>query len=631
MRPTTSNPTNNTNRADWQTLRSLIPYLLEFKWRVVIAMSMLILSKLANVSVPLVLKEIIDALDKDKALLMVPVFLVIGYGVLRLFSTLFGELRDAVFANVTQRAIRRVALQVFEHLHSLSLRFHLDRQTGGVSRDIERGTRGIGFLLNFTLFNILPTLLEIGLVAAILLKKYTPWFAIITFITLVIYIAFTLFITEWRMVVRRTMNDLDSKANTRAIDSLLNYETVKYFGNEQYEANRYDHHMEKWETAAVRNQTSLALLNSVQSVVIAIGITILMLLAADQVVKGKMTVGDLVLVNVYMIQLYMPLHFLGFVYREIRHSLADMEKMFSLLHEDQEIADDPDAAVLQVGSAEVRPRHGAAEPTGAGVAASHLLPQTADSASNVLEVRFEQVSFSYEQDRQILFDVSFAIPAGHKVAVVGSSGAGKSTLSRLLFRFYDVQQGRILVNGQDIRGVTQTSLRAAIGIVPQDTVLFNDTIYYNIAYGKPGATRDEIMAAAQAAHIHGFIESLPQGYDSMVGERGLKLSGGEKQRVAIARAILKNPAILIFDEATSALDSKSEQAIQAELRAIAQNRTTLVIAHRLSTIVDADQILVMDQGRIVERGTHRELLAQNRLYAQMWNLQKQEEHIQPEV
>ncbi len=684
MRPSTINPTNNTNRADWQTLRSLIPYLLEFKWRVVIAMSMLILSKLANVSVPLVLKEIIDALGKDKALLMVPVFLVIGYGVLRLFSTLFGELRDAVFANVTQRAIRRVALQVFEHLHSLSLRFHLDRQTGGVSRDIERGTRGIGFLLNFTLFNILPTLLEIGLVAAILLKKYTPWFAIITFITLVIYIAFTLFITEWRMVVRRTMNDLDSKANTRAIDSLLNYETVKYFGNEQYEANRYDHHMEQWESAAVRNQTSLALLNSVQSVVIAIGITILMLLAADQVVKGKMTVGDLVLVNVYMIQLYMPLHFLGFVYREIRHSLADMEKMFSLLHEDREIADAPDAKVLQVGRTEVRPGHGAAEPTGAGVAASHLLPQTAGNAgnvlevrpghgaaeptgageaashllpqsagyaitsdlvsvvgspsrmasssiSNVLEVRFEQVNFSYAQDRQILFDVSFAIPAGHKVAVVGSSGAGKSTLSRLLFRFYDVQQGRILVNGQDIRGVTQTSLRAAIGIVPQDTVLFNDTIYYNIAYGKPGATRDEIMAAAQAAHIHGFIESLPQGYDSMVGERGLKLSGGEKQRVAIARAILKNPAILIFDEATSALDSKSEKAIQAELRAIAQNRTTLVIAHRLSTIVDADQILVMDQGRIVERGTHRELLAQNRLYAQMWNLQKQEEHTRPEV
>jgi ATP-binding cassette subfamily B protein len=596
MRPSPIQPSNSANRADWQTLRSLVPYLLEFKWRVIVAMSLLIFSKLANVSVPLVLKEIIDAMDKTKSVLVVPVFLVVGYGVLRLFSTLFGELRDAVFANVTQRAIRRVALQVFEHLHSLSLRFHLDRQTGGVSRDIERGTRGIGFLLNFTLFNILPTLLEIGLVAAILLKKYNVWFAVITFITLVIYIAFTLFITEWRMVVRRTMNDLDSKANTRAIDSLLNYETVKYFGNEQYEAHRYDHHMEHWETAAVRNQTSLALLNSVQSVIIAIGITALMLLAADQVVKGKMTVGDLVLVNVFMIQLYMPLHFLGFVYREIRHALADMEKMFSLLHEDREIADSPNAAVLQVGSA---------------------------------AVHFEQVSFSYAPDRQILFDVSFAIPAGHTVAVVGASGAGKSTLSRLLFRFYDVQQGRILINGQDIREVTQSSLRAAIGIVPQDTVLFNDTIYYNIAYGRPEATREEIIAAAQSAHIHDFIESLPQGYDSMVGERGLKLSGGEKQRVAIARAILKNPAILIFDEATSALDSKSEKAIQAELRAIAQNRTTLVIAHRLSTVVDADQILVMDKGKIVERGTHRELLGQNRLYAQMWNLQKQEEHAQP--
>ena len=596
MRPSSIQPPKNTNRADWQTLRSLLPYLLEFKWRVIVAMSLLIFSKLANVTVPLVLKEIIDAMDKTKSVLFVPVFLIVGYGVLRLVSTLFGELRDAVFANVTQRAIRRVALQVFEHLHSLSLRFHLDRQTGGVSRDIERGTRGIGFLLNFTLFNILPTLLEIGLVAAILLKKYSAWFAVITFITLVIYIAFTLFITEWRMVVRRTMNDLDSKANTRAIDSLLNYETVKYFGNEQYEAHRYDHNMEHWETAAVRNQTSLALLNSVQSVIIAIGITLLMLLAADQVVKGKMTVGDLVLVNVFMIQLYMPLHFLGFVYREIRHALADMEKMFSLLHEHKEIADAPKASTLQMGSA---------------------------------AVQFERVSFAYAPDRQILSDVSFTIPAGHKVAVVGASGAGKSTLSRLLFRFYDVQQGGILINGQDIRGVTQISLRAAIGIVPQDTVLFNDTIYYNIAYGRPDATHTEIVAAAQAAHIHDFIESLPQGYDSMVGERGLKLSGGEKQRVAIARAILKNPAILIFDEATSALDSKSEKAIQAELRAIAKNRTTLVIAHRLSTVVDADQILVMDNGCIAERGTHRELLAMNTLYAQMWNLQKQEEHIEP--
>jgi ATP-binding cassette subfamily B protein len=597
MRPSSTPLPEKASRGDWRTIRSLVPYLLEFKGRVMLAMGLLVLSKFANVAVPLALKQIIDALDKTSAVLLVPVFLIVGYGLLRLFSTLFGELRDAVFAKVTQRAIRRVALKVFEHLHSLSLRFHLDRQTGGVSRDIERGTRGIGFLLNFTLFNILPTLLEIVLVAAILFSKYNVWFAVITFVTLVVYIAFTLFITEWRMVVRRTMNDLDSKANTRAIDSLLNYETVKYFGNEQYEAQRYDHNMQHWETAAVRNQTSLALLNSVQSIIVAIGITALMLLAADEVVQGRMTIGDLVLVNVFMIQLYMPLHFLGFVYREIRHSLADMEKMFRLLNEHREIADAPDAASLQTGSA---------------------------------AVRFENVCFAYAPDREILFDVSFDIPAGHTVAVVGASGAGKSTLSRLLFRFYDVQQGGILINEKDIRAVTQSSLRAAIGIVPQDTVLFNDTIYYNIAYGRPDATREEVIAAAQSAHIHAFIESLPQGYDSTVGERGLKLSGGEKQRVAIARAILKNPAILIFDEATSALDSKSEKAIQAELRAIAQNRTTLIIAHRLSTVVEADQILVMDKGRIVERGSHRELLAQNKLYAQMWNLQKQEEQAHPD-
>ncbi|MFZ3017919.1 MAG: ABC transporter ATP-binding protein/permease [Gallionella sp.] len=625
MRPSSYSSSPKDRPADWQAIRSLLPYLMEFKWRVAIALGLLVLSKLANVSVPLVLKEIIDALDVKHAVLAVPVALVVAYGVLRLFSTLFGELRDAVFAKVTQRAIRRVALQVFQHLHSLSLRFHLDRQTGGVSRDIERGTRGIGFLLNFMLFNILPTLLEIGLVAAILFTKYDKWFAIITFITLIVYIAFTLFITEWRMVVRRSMNDLDSKANSRAIDSLLNYETVKYFGNERYEAGRYDENMQRWEVAAVRNTTSLALLNAGQSFIIAIGITALMLLAADGVAEGTLTLGDLVLINVFMIQLYMPLHFLGFVYREIRHALADMEKMFGLLHEHREIADAPDAQVLQAGRAEVRPRHGAAEPMSAGVAASHLLPQTAGYASNVSEVRFDKVDFGYGPDRPILHEVSFAIPAGHTVAVVGASGAGKSTLSRLLFRFYDVQGGSIRINGQDIRAVTQASLRAAIGIVPQDTVLFNDTIYYNIAYGRPDASRDEIIAAAQAAHIHDFIESLPQGYDSMVGERGLKLSGGEKQRVAIARAILKNPAILIFDEATSALDSKSEKAIQAELRAISQNRTTLIIAHRLSTVVEADQILVMDQGRIVERGTHRELLALDRMYAQMWNLQKQEE------
>ncbi len=587
----TTSPEHDT-RGGWQTLRSLIPYLMEFKGRVILAMSLLIFAKLANVGVPLVLKQIIDALDKSHAVLMVPVFLILGYGLLRLFSTLLGELRDAVFAKVTQRAIRRVALQVFEHLHNLSLRFHLDRQTGGVARDIERGTRGIGFLLNFMLFNILPTLLEIGLVAAILLSKYSAWFAVITFVTLIVYIGFTLFVTEWRMVVRRTMNDLDSKANSRAIDSLLNYETVKYFGNEQYEARRYDQNMQQWETAAVRNQTSLAFLNAGQSVIIAIGITALMWLAADEVVKGTMTLGDLVLINVFMLQLYMPLHFLGFVYREIRHALADMEKMFGLLHEHREIADAPGAQVLSPGKA---------------------------------EVQFEHVGFGYDADRQILFDVNFTVPAGHTVAVVGASGAGKSTLSRLLFRFYDVKEGCIRIDGQDIREVTQNSLRAAIGIVPQDTVLFNDTIYYNIAYGRPETSREAVIAAAQAAHIHEFIESLPQGYETRVGERGLKLSGGEKQRVAIARAILKNPEILIFDEATSALDSKSEKAIQAELHSIAQNRTTLIIAHRLSTVVDANQILVMDKGGIVERGTHRELLTLDGLYAQMWNLQKRVE------
>ncbi len=595
MRHPSSSPEHDT-QGGWQTIRSLIPYLMEFKGRVILAMSLLIFAKLANVAVPLFFKQIIDALDKTHAVLMVPVALIMGYGLLRLMSTLFGELRDAVFAKVTQRAIRRVALQVFEHLHSLSLRFHLDRQTGGVSRDIDRGTRGISFLLNFMLFNILPTLLEIALVAAVLLHKYNPWFAGITFVTLILYIAFTLFVTEWRMVVRRTMNDLDSKANSRAIDSLLNYETVKYFGNEKYEAGRYDHNMEHWETAAVKNQTSLAFLNAGQSIIIAIGITALMWLAADEVVQGTMTVGDLVLVNVFMLQLYMPLHFLGFVYREIRHALADMEKMFGLLHREREVSDAQGAPALLAGEA---------------------------------EVRFENVDFGYNPDRQILFGVSFSIPAGHTVAVVGSSGAGKSTLSRLLFRFYDVQGGCIRINGQDIRSVTQNSLRASIGIVPQDTVLFNDTIYYNIAYGRPDASREDVIAAAQAAHIHEFIDSLPLGYETQVGERGLKLSGGEKQRVAIARAILKNPAMLIFDEATSALDSKSEKAIQAELRAIAQNRTTLIIAHRLSTVVDADQILVMDQGRIVERGAHAELLRQGGLYEQMWNLQKRVEQESP--
>jgi ATP-binding cassette subfamily B protein len=579
-------------RAEWSTIRTLLPYLLEFKGRVVLAVVLLVLAKLANVGVPLALKEIVDAMNHPQAALAVPIVLVIAYGLLRLFSTLFGELRDAVFAKVTQRAIRQVALKVFVHLHSLSLRFHLDRQTGGMSRDIERGTKGISFLLTFLLFNILPTLLEIALVAIILFSKYSAWFAVITFITLFIYIAYTLMITEWRMVFRREMNEMDSKANTRAIDSLINYETVKYFGNEKFEAQRFDEHMEKWETSAVQNQTSLAALNAGQSAIIALGVTALMLLAAHEVVQGRMTLGDLVLVNVFMLQLYLPMHFLGFVYREIKSSLIDMEKMFSLLQENREVQDKPNALPLKISAG---------------------------------AVRFEQVAFSYEADRQILSEVSFDIPPGHIVAVVGASGAGKSTLSRLLFRFYDVQAGCILIDGQDIRTVTQSSLRAAIGIVPQDTVLFNDSIYYNIAYGRPDATHAEILQAAQAAHIHDFIESLRKGYDTVVGERGLKLSGGEKQRVAIARAILKRPSLLIFDEATSALDSRSEKAIQAEFRLISRDRTTLVIAHRLSTIVDAQQILVMDQGRIVERGTHRELLAQQALYAQMWALQQQEE------
>ncbi len=580
------------DRNDLRTIRTLLPYLWEFKGRVVLALALLLTAKLANVAVPLVLKDIVDALDRPQALLALPLFLLLAYGVLRLCATLFGELRDAVFAKVTQRAIRRVANKVFAHLHALSLRFHLERQTGGVSRDIERGTRGISFLLNFMLFNILPTLVEIGLVAAILLAKYPAVFSAVTFVTLAVYIAFTLTVTEWRMIFRRTMNDMDSKANTRAIDSLLNYETVKYFGNEAWEARRYDESMAKWEVAAVRNQTSLAALNAGQSAIIAVGVTLLMVLAADGVVQGAMTLGDLVLVNAYMIQLYMPLHFLGFVYREIKHSLADMEKMFGLMAQDLEVRDAPGARDLAPGGA---------------------------------AVRFEDVDFSYEPKRRILFGVSFEIPAGRNVAVVGHSGSGKSTLSRLLFRFYDVTGGRILVNGQDIRGLTQRSLRAAIGIVPQDTVLFNDTIFYNIQYGRPDATREEVIEAAQSAHIHEFIEGLPDRYDTLVGERGLKLSGGEKQRVAIARALLKDPSILVFDEATSALDSRSEKAIQEELKRIAASRTTLTIAHRLSTIVDADQILVLEQGRIVERGSHRELLAAGGAYAHMWALQQQEE------
>ncbi|MBC7415383.1 MAG: ABC transporter ATP-binding protein/permease [Herminiimonas sp.] len=591
--PPASAPANQGTRNDWGTLKTLIPYLLAYKWRVTFALTCLIGAKLANVGVPLVLKQLIDHLTvtpaHPQALLVLPLGILAAYGALRLSTTLFTELREFIFARVTQRAVRTVALRVFRHLHSLSLRFHLNRQTGGMTRDIERGTRGISSLVSYTLFSILPTLVEITLVLGYLVLHYDIWFFGITVVALTTYITFTVMVTEWRTHFRRTMNDLDSKANTRAIDSLINYETVKYFGNEDYEAQRYDQGLKKYETAAVRSQTSLSLLNTGQSTIIAVAVSLILWRATQGVIDGTMTLGDLVLVNSFMIQLYIPLNFLGVIYREIKQSLADMERLFSLLDEHREIGDAPQAQPLHA--------------QGAAVCFSH-------------------VDFSYEPKRQILFDVDFTIEAGTTTAVVGHSGSGKSTLSRLLFRFYDVNQGAITIDSQDLRAMTQESLRDAIGIVPQDTVLFNDTIEYNIAYGKPGADKAQIVAAARAASIHDFIESLPDGYATMVGERGLKLSGGEKQRVAIARTLLKNPAILIFDEATSALDSKAEQAIQAQLKEIARNRTTLVIAHRLSTIVDAAQILVLDHGRIIERGTHAQLIAADGAYAQMWARQQ---------
>ena len=573
----------------------LLPYLWEYKGRVLLALVLLVTSKLANVSVPLVLKDIVDKLDSQIAVLVMPLALLAAYGLLRFSTVFFAELRDVVFVRVTQRAIRRIALTVFRHLHTLSLRFHLERQTGGVSRDIERGTRGVSSLMSYMLFSIIPVILEFSLVAAILLNKFDWRFAAITFAAVGLYIFFTVAVTEWRMEIRRQANELDSKANTRAIDSLLNYETVKYFNNEGFEAGRYDDSLQKYENAAVRNEVSLGLLNIGQSSIIAIAVTLLMFLAAEGVVAKTLTLGDLVLVNGLLIQLYIPLNFLGMVYREIKQSLLDMDRMFKLLEENREIADRPGAVAL---------------------------------AGESQTLRFESVDFSYEPKRQILFDLSFDMPAGSRVAVVGHSGSGKSTLARLLYRFYDVSGGRVTINGTDIRDLQQSMLRAAIGIVPQDTVLFNDTIFYNIRYGRPEATREEVFEAARAAHIHDFIESLPDKYEARVGERGLKLSGGEKQRVAIARAILKDPSILIFDEATSALDSETEQAINAELTRIAKGRTTLVIAHRLSTVMDADQILVMDAGRIVERGSHRELLEKSGAYAHMWALQQQEEEKQ---
>ena len=582
---------------DWHTLSRLLPYLWEYKWRVGIALSLMVCAKLANVSVPLLLKELVDAMSlkptDPQAVLVVPVALLVGYGALRLLTSAFTELRELVFAKATQGASRSIALQTFEHLHALSLRFHLARQTGGMTRDIERGVRGIESLISYSLYSIVPTLIEVFMVLTILAVKFDAWFAGITLMALSFYIFFTVRVTEWRTIYRKQANEFDSAAHTRAIDSLLNYETVKYFGNEVFEAGRYDESLERLRRARLKAQTSLSLLNTGQQLIIAAALVAMLWRATEGVVAGRMTLGDLVMINAFMIQLYIPLNFLGVLYREIKQSLTDLDKMFVLMDREREVADAPGAPALAWQGAP--------------------------------DVVFDRVSFAYESDRPILKDISFTIPAGKTVAVVGPSGSGKSTLARLMFRFYDVQQGFIRIAGQDIRHVTQSSVRRALGIVPQDTVLFNDSVAYNIAYGRPGASQAEIEGAARAARIHDFIASTPQGYLTSVGERGLKLSGGEKQRVAIARTLLKDPPILVFDEATSALDSANERAIQAELANVAQNKTTLVIAHRLSTVVDAHEILVMDAGQIIERGNHAELLAQQGRYASMWAMQQSSE------
>jgi len=584
--------TPHTTTGQWRAAWSLAPYVWRYKGRVLAAFGLLLCAKLANVSVPLVLKEIVDRVGHvDASSLALPILFIALYGLLRFGNTAFTELRDALFARVLQRAMRGAIHDVFKHLHAQSLRFHLERHTGGLAVDIERGARSIRFLINFTLFNIGPTLLEILMVAGILFFKYDPWFGAITLMTLVVYLVFTISITNWRLQYRRAMNESDSRANARAVDSLLNYETVKYFNNEQYESDRLKADLRRAEDATVQSEISLAWLNAGQAFIIAVGVTAMMGLASKGVAEKSMTIGDLVLVNAYLIQLFIPLNFLGTIYREIRNALTDMEKLFGLLHRPAEIVDAPDAPELRVAKG---------------------------------EVCFERVGFAYDPRRPILEEVSFSIPAGRKLAVVGASGAGKSTLSRLLFRFFDISAGRILIDGQDIRQVTQASLRKQIGMVPQDTVLFNDSLYHNIAYGRPEASRAEVLEAARAASLDLFIASLPDGYDTVVGERGLKLSGGEKQRVAIARAILKNPPILVFDEATSSLDSATEQAIGQELARISENRTTLVIAHRLSTVVDADEILVLEAGRIVERGSHAALLAAEGRYAAMWRLQLRE-------
>ena len=580
-------------RSDWGTLSKLLPYLWRYRWRVGTALLFLVAAKVANVGVPVLLKNLVDAMNfkpgDPAAVLVVPIGLVVAYGALRLSTSLFTELRELIFAKATEGTSRSISLQVFRHLHALSLRFHLERQTGGMSRDIERGTRAVHSLISYSLYSIVPTLIEVALVLTLLAVKFDAWFAWITLIALVLYISLTITVTEWRTKFRKQMNELDSAAHSRAIDSLLNYETVKYFNNEDFEARRYDENLERLRKASLKSQSTLSLLNTGQQLIIATALVAMLWRATAGVAEGRMTLGDLVMVNAFMIQLYIPLNFLGVIYREIKQALTDLDKMFTLLDRNREVDDVPGAQALVVTQG---------------------------------HVRFEHVSFSYDPARPILQDVSFEIPPGKTVAVVGPSGAGKSTLARLLYRFYDINAGAITIDGQELRSVTQSSLRAAIGIVPQDTVLFNDTVEYNIAYGRPGATRAEVEAAASAAHIHTFIAGTPKGYDTMVGERGLKLSGGEKQRVAIARTLLKNPPVLIFDEATSALDSANERAIQAELRSAAQGKTALVIAHRLSTVVDAHEIVVLHGGRVVERGPHAELLALGGHYAEMWRLQQ---------
>ncbi len=615
MRPSSFDPAPIDARNGFTTVRSLLPYLwpknaVSARVRVVLAVAFLILAKVATVYIPIVYSHAVDALAPKNHILTVPFALIAAYAILRIASSAFAELRDAVFASVQQRTIRKVALQTFEHLHRLSLRFHLDRQTGGLSRAIERGTNGIEAVLRLAMFNIIPTLLEVLMVTAILWRLFDWRYAAVTFLAVVIYISFTFLFTNWRVKFRRTMNEMDSDAQTKAVDSLLNFETVKYFGNEAHEARRFDGARARYERAAVRSQVTLNMLNLGQAVIIAIGLGLVMLMAGNGVQSGEMTVGQFVLVNTYLMQLYQPLNFLGFVYREIKQGLVDMESMFRLMSVHQEIADRPGAVALA--------------------------PHLADGAAG--SVAFRDVHFGYNANREILKGVSFEIPAGSKLAIVGPTGAGKSTISRLLFRFYDVTQGAVEIDGIDVRDVTQTSLRTAIGVVPQDTVLFNDTIAYNIAYGRPGASQDEIEHAARLAQVHGFVQSLPEGYATRVGERGLKLSGGEKQRVAIARTILKDPRILILDEATSALDTRTEREIDAALRTVAANRTTLVIAHRLSTVVDADEIIVLAEGRIAERGTHAGLLSHGGLYARMWEMQaveqqgaRQREEVQEEV